>query len=170
MGVREQLKEKPAIGFAVTAAFVLIAVLVLARTYWPEEQADLSRAFYTIDDGQTWFTDSATKVAPFDYNGKTAVVAHVYNYANGSKEFCAYLAKFTPEAKTKLEAAITDAARAGKPPESVSLYGDRSFMSNGVLVKPAGPGGEWVPYGDPKAKPLFAVRAPDGSVVDQVFP
>jgi len=168
MGVRESLKEKPWIGGAIAALFLLVAGLVLARTYWPQKQADLSKSYYTDDDGRTWFPDSMYLVAPFDHNGKEAVVAHVYSYGNGSRRFCAYVAKFTPEARQKLEAAIAEAKRKGLPPSSVSLYGDRNFMAGGVLVKK--PGSEpWVAYNDPKANEVMAVRSPDGSEVDEVL-
>lgn len=169
MSLREKISGKPIVGISVTALFILTAAAILASTYWPEKQADLSKAFYSDDDGQTWFVDSATKVAPFDHNGKQAVVAHVYTYDNGGKSFCAYLAKFTPAAKAKLEAAIAEAAKKQLPPESVGLFHDPGFSKQGVLVKPAG-GGTWISYGDPKANAVFTIHAPDGSAVDERFP
>src|SRR5690349_18057960 len=125
MGVRETLKEKPWIGGVIAAVFILVAGGVLARTYWPQKQANLAKQYYSDDDGKTWFADSLYLVPPFEHNGKIVAVAHVYSYAGGAKQFCAYLAKFTPEAKQKLEAAIAEANVKGLPPSSVSLYGDR---------------------------------------------
>jgi hypothetical protein len=168
MGVRESLKEKPWVGIAVGALMVAIAGVVIARAYWPTKQADLSKQLYSDDDGKTWFADSLYLVPPFERNGKTVAVAHVYSYAGGSKRFCAYLAKFTPEAKQKLEAAIGDARQRGLPPSSVSLYGDRNFMNNGVLVKKPG-ADKWVIYSDPAANEVMAVKSPDGSEVDEVL-
>lgn len=168
MGIREKLTQNKSMGTAVGVGFLLVAGLVLASTFWPQKQANLNQAFYSDDDGKTWFADSAYRVAPFEHNGKTAVVAHVYNYADGKKEFCAYLAQFTPQAKAKLEAAIAEAQKQGKPPGSVGLYGDRTFMQNGVVVKKPG-GTNWIPYNDPKAVEIFAIKAPDGSTVDQSF-
>lgn len=169
MGVREQMTRKPVMGGVAAGVLALVAVAVLVKAYWPERQADLSRAFYTTDDGATWFEDSALKVAPFDHEGKPAVVAHVYSYAGGSKQFCAYVAKFTPEGKERLERAVAEAVKNGKGADSVGLYHDPSFMKGNVLVKPARSGGEWVSYGDRKANEIFSVHAPDGSVVDEVF-
>lgn len=169
MGVREQLTKKPVAGGIAAGILGLIAIAVVAKTYWPETQADLSRAFYTVDDGETWFEDIATKVTPFDHQGKQAVVAHVYSYANGSKQFCAYVAKFTPEGKAKLEQAMAEATKAGKPPESVGLYRDPNFMKTAVLVKPAKSNTDWISYGNPKAQEIFTIKSPDGSVVDEVL-
>src|SRR4051812_16280853 len=128
MGIREKLSTNKHLGTAAGVGLFVIAAFIAVRTFWPVKQANLDRAYYSDDDGKTWFADSAFRVAPFDHNGKTAVVAHVYNYADGKKEFCAYLAQFTPEAKSKLEAAIAEAQKQGKPPGSVKLYADQGFM------------------------------------------
>ena len=169
MGIRENLRDKPAIGWAAAGALVLISVGVLARTYWPERKADTSRVWYTDDDGQTWFADSGTLLPPFERNGKTVVVAEVYSYAGGGKKFCAYLAKFKPEAKKQLEDSQAEAKRAGKPPEAAAVYRDPRFMSAAMLVKKPGPGNEWVPQDDPKAIDVLTIKSPDGSAVDQVL-
>lgn len=165
MGIREKLSTNKHLGTAAGIGLFVIAGLIVAKTFWPVKQADLSRAFYSDDDGKTWFADSAFRVAPFDHNGKTAVVAHVYSYADGKKTFCGYLAQFTPEAKSKLEAAIAEAQKQGKPPGSVALYADQNFMKNGVVVKKPGDA-TWLAYTDPKAMAIFTIQSPDGSTVD----
>lgn len=169
MGLRETLKEKPWIGGALSGAFVVVALAIIVTTYWPEKKAKLDQAFYSDDDGQTWFSDSAYLAAPFPHNGKQAVVAQIYSYAEGSKKFCAYLTQFTPEAKEKLEAALADAQKKGQPAGSVPLYHDRSFMQKSMLVKKPGADNPWVPYDDPKAVEVMSIKSPDGSAVDQVF-
>jgi hypothetical protein len=169
MGIREKLSEKPQVAMGVVAVCVLVVGAIFATTYWPEKKANLAQSFYSDDDGASWFSDSTYQVAPFQHNGKTAVVAEVYTYDDGKKTFCAYLAQFTPHAKQRLEAALANAQSSGKTPDSVSLYSDRGFMSQGTEVKLPGPGHPWVPYNDPRAQEIFAVHAPDGSTVDQAF-
>lgn len=168
MGIRESIGQNRYAGLGLAGGLIVVAAVILATTFWPAKRANLARAYYTVDDGKTWFADSAYRVAPFDHNGKAAVVAHVYNYADGKKEFCAYVAKFNDDAKAKLEAAIAAAQKAGKPPESVALWGDRSFMRDGVVVKKPGDA-TWLRYADPAANAVFTIKAPDGSVVDEVF-
>jgi hypothetical protein len=169
MGIREKLREKPGLTTGVAAAFVLLAAAVMTYSYWPEKKADLSQAFYTDDDGQTWFADSTFKVAPFDHNGKTALIAQVYSYDDGKQKFCAYVSRFTPEGKKQMEAALADAEKKGLPPGSVSLYQDRGFMNRSVEVKLSGPNHPWIRYDDPKAQEVFTIHSPDGSAVDQVL-
>jgi hypothetical protein len=168
MGIREKITENKYLGLGAGVGLVVVAGLIMAATFWPTKQADLNQAYYSDDDGKTWFTDSAFRVAPFDRNGKTAVVAHVYNYAGGSKEFCAYLAKFTPDAKAKLEAALAEAQRAGKPANSVWMWSDRTFMTTGVLVKRPGEA-DWITLADDRSAAVTAVKSPDGSEFDQSF-
>lgn len=150
------------------AALIAIAVAVLLYTNWPQHKANLNRAFYSDDDGKTWFADSAFKVPPFDHDGKTAVSAEVFSYDGGSKEFCAYLSRYTTQAKTALDSAIADAQRQGKSLDTVELFHDRGFIQRGMQAKRPGDS-TWTPYTDPHIADVFSVRAPDGSTVDQVF-
>ncbi len=133
------------------------------------EKADLNQAFFTTDDGETWFADSAYRVAPFDHDGKPAVIAQVYSYGGGKNKFCAYLAKYTPEAKKRLEPAIAEVRAKNEPPGSAALFRDRDFMRSAMLVKGRGSDRTWTPMSDPKAEQIMTVRSPDGSGVDHVF-
>jgi hypothetical protein len=169
MGIREKLKESPSVAAGAAAIFVLAAAAIIAHAYWPEKKADLSQAYYSDDDGKTWFADSTFLVAPFQHNGNTALVAQIYSYDDGKKQFCAYLAQFTPQAKQQLEAALADAQKNGQPPGSVTLYQDPRFMKEGTEVKLPGPGNPWISYGDPRAQSIFTIHSPDGTPVDQVF-
>jgi hypothetical protein len=169
MGIRRVIQGKPLAGVGMAVLLLFLAGAILARQFWPEKRAKLSQAYYSDDDGQTWFQDSVYRVAPFDHNGRNAVIAEIYNYDDGSKEFCAYLAKFTPEAKSRLESALADAEKSGRPPSSVALYRDPNFIGPGMLVKKPGSGSNWVSISDPRANDVRSVHSPDGSAVDQVF-
>jgi hypothetical protein len=168
MDIRRTLQQKPIFGIGIAVLMVLMATAILARTYWPEKKPNLSLVYYTDDDGATWFADSAFLVPPFDHNGKTAVVAEVYSYDKGSKKFCAYEAKYTAKAKKRLEAALAEAQKNNQPPASVSLYRDRTFMSEGMLVKQPG-SGNWVSMADPGSNSICSIHAPDDTAVDQCF-
>ena len=139
MGIREKLHEKRGLGLLVAGAFVVLAASIVIYTYWPEKKPNLLQAFYSDDDGQTWFADSVYRVAPFDHNGKTAVAAQIYTYDDGKKQFCGYLSQFTPDAKARLEAALADAKKRGAAPGSVGLYMDRDFMNRSIAGEIAGP-------------------------------
>lgn len=169
MFIRKKLADDKRMGIAIAIVLLAVAALALAVQFWPQRKPNLALAYYSDDDGQTWFKDSAFRVAPFDHDGKTAVMAEIYNYDNGSKEFCAYLAKYADETKRQLEQAIADAQAKGLPPGSVALYNDRAFLNSGTMVKLPGSKNSWIPFNDRRATPVFSIHSPDGSQVDEVF-
>ena len=80
-------------------AVLAAAGLCLGVTCWPRPG---HKAFYTIDDGQTWFAHEYV-VPPFDYRGKQAVQAVLFTCDAGKTRFVGYLLRFTPEGKTAME-------------------------------------------------------------------
>lgn len=169
MGVREVLNKQRGLSTVMAAGLLVLAAAAMAWQYWPAAKPKLSQAFYTDDDGQTWFADSAYRVPPFDHNGKTAVLAQVYTYDNGSKQFCGYLVQYTPAAKRQLESALSDAAARGQPPGSVALFHEPDFIRSGMMVKLPGSSSPWVAWSDPRSAQVVSLHSPDGSVIDQAF-
>ena len=170
MDIRRTLQGKPVAGIGAAVFMVLIAGVLLARQFWPEKKANVTQAFWSDDDGKTWYSDSAYLVPPIDHNGKPAVFAVIYNYDGGSKQFCAYLEKYSPESKKHLEASIAEAVNDGKKPSAAALFQDHTFMQNAVMVKsPGAPESTWIYQTDPSVLNVISVRSPDGSAIDQVF-
>jgi hypothetical protein len=65
------------------AALLLLIVGMGGVIWWearpaPKEEA-VTRAFYTTDDGKTWFTDDAERLPPFDHGGKQAVRLYLFS-------------------------------------------------------------------------------------------
>lgn len=169
MEFRKFIHGKPIAGIGVAVVLIFLASVILARQFWPERKADLSQAFLTDDDGASWYTDSEFLVPPIDHDGKTAVFAQVYSYANGSKQFCAYMTRYSAEAKKQLDAAFAQAKANGQPASSVALLQDRHFLQNALEVKKPGANNKWLSQNDPAAIDVMSVHAPDGSAVDQVY-
>ena len=128
------------------------------------ERADglIHRAFYTADDGKTYFTDDAARVPPFFKDGKLAVRAQVFTCDGGKTSFVGYVEMYSPENKQALEKAL----ETGRPPEPGKL--------GMVLVKKPG-GNVWValsPQTVVAYQAIVQVKCPDGSVdnLARVFP
>jgi hypothetical protein len=169
MYIRSALNEKKYLSTAAASGLLLVAAVCLAYQFWPQKKANLALTYFSDDDGKTWFRESSYHVAPFDHDGNKAVIAKIYTYDNGSKEFCAYLAQYTPEAKKKLEAALADAQAKGLPPSSVELFHDHDFIVSAMQVKLPGANNSWLAYSDPRTNQVFSIHSPDGSAVDEVF-
>ena len=148
MGLRDQLNEHPKITATATAtavllliSFVVVQVLASRRTY----QMKMPQAYYTVDDGKTFFALGSENVPPFDYKGKLAV--HAYVFECGGKRFVGYVERYTPEAhKLMVENKATPATQ---------IYG-RELKRPGDTT--------WVKSGDIKGiAKLTDIKCPDGS-------
>ena len=150
MGLRETLNQNPAI---TTGATIGLIVVILAVIIWqsvggggPGTPSSTPKAFYSIDDGKSWFADDASKIPPFDKGGKQAVKAMVFS-CNG-KQFVAWLQRYTPEAKQKIETAMKSGG--GKP----DFGRIDTVQMTGVEVKAPG-GKDWVKQTDPAAAKIM---------------
>src|SRR5687768_1133376 len=113
MGVRETINEKPRLVAGIAAGVVVIACAFIAlrmSNAGPGEPSD--KAFFTTDDGKTWFVDEATKISPFQRDGKEAVRAYVFD-CNG-KPFVNHVERYTADGRKAVETALA-AKGAGQP-------------------------------------------------------
>ena len=116
MGIRETLNEKPAIAYGGFGVLLLIAIGVLVlylrsgtKTAPPTKPSG-DQAYYSDDDGKTWFADALQKATPFKHNGKDAVRAMVYRCSDG-KTFVNFLARHTELGRQQKGMALEIAAR-----------------------------------------------------------
>jgi hypothetical protein len=168
MGVREKLNSKRLIGFVVAAILLAAATVQAAYFFWsgaPKHQS-ATDAFYTDDDGRTYFIDSIYKFPPWDHNGKEANIAMVYSSSSGN--FVGYQVRYTAAAQKELLNLYAKAEAGQCPLADVN----RSMTTErvGVLGKEVKLRGadKWVSMaGMPRPIP---VKAPDGSDVMMLMP
>ena len=149
-------KTLAVVGGALLLVVVLVVVFVQKRG--SATVGDRTEAFFTVDDGKTWFADNADRIPPFDKDGKQAVLAHVYRAADGTK-FVNYIERFTPEGKRALE-------EANKPDPHRKGPGDPSAIQaayiGGREIKRPGDA-KWVSSANVReASKITAVKAPNG--------
>jgi hypothetical protein len=107
MGIREKISSKPILGVAVASVLVIVAGVILFYAMRPADP--VGKAFYTDDDGKTWFADRADLEVPVQRNGREVVLASVFKINDG-KPYCAYMRRYTPDALKRLEARKAGAA------------------------------------------------------------
>jgi len=154
VAIRDTLNEHRQL---ITGATIGIIVIVLGLIVWemlptPAAKAP-SSAFYSDDDGKTWFKDDYDKIAPFDHNGKPAVRAYVYSYSGG--DFVGYLEKYTDAMKKKLDAATDPVAREALNP-----------VTGLLCKKPMSP--LWVRETSPAAGKITDILRPPNNSDEQV--
>jgi hypothetical protein len=138
VGIRETLNEKPAIGVGIAVGVIVIAGAVLIWQFTGKSgpaqlTAPISadQAYFTDDDGKTYFVDDSKRVTPFKHSGKDAYRAHVYKCSKGSP-FVGYIERHTDLGKQQKGIA----AEMGSRP---------SFQDNALFeIKKPGKGA-WVP-------------------------
>lgn len=154
MGIRETLNRNPAI---TTGGTVLIIILALGAILWQTigGRPHISdKAYYSSDDGQTYFSDKLTQIPPFDHGGQPAVRAYVFSC--GGNKFVAYLEKYNEKSKAALDKSA--AANNGVPAADAL----ENAQADGLVVKKPG-GSKWVLESDDvKSRPIMEVKCPNG--------
>lgn len=145
MSLKEKLSGTSVAGVG-TSVFLVLAALALVYSYYSSRRGNIrgdpSLSFYSDDDGQTFFKDSAFHFPPFDHNGKTAYGALVFD--DGTKQFVGYLCRFTPAAQKALEDAYNNppAGETG-PQAALALAQTPQIHDQGMQIKKNGE--NWMP-------------------------
>jgi hypothetical protein len=85
MSIRQKLNDNPALGVGITAVIIVIALIIIWTQVSGGNGTELvsEKAFYTLDDGKTYFKDDMDKAVPFDKDGQKALRAFVYKCGDG---------------------------------------------------------------------------------------
>jgi hypothetical protein len=167
VGVRQWLSQNRKLALAIVAGTIILTVASASLIWRGSDRSGASasgpgQAFFSIDDGKTWFADDVKKLPPFETDGKQTLLAYVYKCADG-KSFVACLARYTPQTRAQLAAIY---ARGGNQPDPLIL---RQLETEGLEVKRPGQS-TWLKRSDPRAAELTMPRCPDGSYAQPVLP
>lgn len=172
MGIRESINQnKPVASILMVVITGIALYFILSSVFGGGGGASVSgggKAFYSTDDGKTWFADDVNKVPPFDKDGKPAVLAYVYTCDGGKTKFVGSLRRYTPEAAKKLTE-IRANPNASDPStfEVISMQGEE-------VRKPGDPANKWVNQTRDYAgwARVVNVTCPDGKPdnLEPVFP
>jgi hypothetical protein len=160
MSLREKIIQNPRVGLGAACALLIISIGIIAlQLRGPALPAATAQAFFTVDDGKTWFADDLAKLPPFDKDGKEAVRAYVYRCPDGT-QFVNYLERFKPSAKQALASMVpADAEHKG----TGSLSAIQGAYTAGREVKRPGDK-KWIDGGNfREAAQITIVKCPNGS-------
>ena len=155
MGIRNVLDKYPYATIGVSALLIVSSVGLIVLQHSAPSIPYAKQAFYSIDDGQTWFADSVDQISPFDYNGKVAVRAYVWKCKG--REFVNYLERRTDEGKRKLEALRQRGAVNTDVMQAIDL--------TALQIKKPGDA-QWHFQKDPKFTLIVTPACPNGSQDD----
>jgi hypothetical protein len=113
--------------------------------------------FYSTDDGKSFFAAPLANLPPWDSGGKPAYTAMVYSCDDGKTRFVAYLQRYTPDAKARIQRQMED-NHSGKTHNPVSI------APADVEVKKPGSENRWVSSADPAAAQIKTVTCLNGGI------
>jgi hypothetical protein len=158
MGLRE-IVNRQRTTVIVVSVIVTVGALVSLALRNADNSLPLSndRAFFSTDDGQTYFEGPNDKVPPFEHEGRTAVRALVFRC--GKTEWVGFLEQYNREAKQALEAAAREATKANPDPAVLQKAGH--LGRSGIEIKKPGEK-TWHGSSTPPAVAAKAIQCPEG--------
>jgi hypothetical protein len=163
MGVREALSENNKLGLSVGIGVIVVALAIIGvqLSGGGSGVEEPETAFYTDDDGKTFFKDAIYKVSPFDRNGKPAYRADVFKCPDG-KQFVGLMYRHNALGKKAMQEHI---AKGADDPQGTFLGG---LEIQGLEVKrPGAPDNTWK-LND--ASLSTSIKCPSGGVAELVSP
>jgi hypothetical protein len=162
MGVRDSLNKNRNLGIGAAAAVLLVGLGIIGIQFLRGGEAGVAlsrQAFYSDDNGKSFFKDKILKVVPFDHNGKQAYLADVYKCPDG-KQFVGRLYRHNAAGKKAMEQHIA------KGDSDTSFLGGLAMQ--GMEVKLSGaPDTAWKPNTDPDVRTM---KCPSGGTAELVAP
>jgi hypothetical protein len=170
VGLREKMNDNPMIATYATGAVIVLALILIIWQIMGGNRPSASsasnagpgQAFFTTDDGATWFADEVTNLPPYTKDGKQAYQVIFFTCDGGKTTFVGYLQRYTPEAKKDIAVAL----KHGVPP-GVGLG------PNATEIKAPGTGDapkSWLKFADPRSAKLRAVTCPGGGEAEPASP
>lgn len=152
MGLREKLNHPAAVAVVVAMLCLILVVLWLRRDSDAAEHVVLNKAYFSVDDGATFFVDDANKLPPFDHQGKPAYRCMVYTTDGSTTKYVGYLLRYPEDTKQKFEAAVSSRDEGASMRQGMVL-------SASAEVKVPGQA-DWINISSPAA---VAIMNPKGS-------
>jgi hypothetical protein len=161
MGIRESINRKP--GIAIAAVLLLLVGMgaFIVHKFRAEDNApaatgDGPKAWYTVDDGKSWFPDRLGRVVPFDHQGKKAYRCYVWTCDDGKTTFVSHLERIKDSVRANLKKEtfepwelIPGSMEAKAPLTGDSGWIDSMSASYDNLRTPRCPGGRGIPQALP---------------------
>lgn len=150
MADSKTIAQRPALLIAATAGGLLVITLLLVWSFsgGSTQQTAPGKAYFTVDDGKTWFQDDVSRIAPFDHNGKTAYRCYLFTGDEGRTMKVGYLERYNEEARALMESH----KREKRVPNPLD---HRTLMAGAEVKRPGDK--TWISRNDPRAHEITSL-------------
>jgi hypothetical protein len=100
MGIRETLNRNSVLTVGTIVCAIAFCAVVIGMELRGNKGEPPKYAYYTTDDGKTWFSDSAIRLPPYDHDGSPAVRCIVFKGPNG--QYAGLLEKLSDDTRARL--------------------------------------------------------------------
>ena len=158
MGIRDAGYKHKVFVVGAVVLLSLALVIMVQHIRSGENQSAVPRsegkAWFTIDDGRTWFADDANKLPPFDKDGKIAYGCVVWAADNGKTQWVSHVFRYSDAAKRSLTEAQQRLSKLGGP-----LPAQSELME---VKKPGAGNTGWVPALGQRGIDIQTPKCPTG--------
>ena len=156
MSVRETIEKRRKLATVAALIMVIAAIALIVNNARSGGIPQVKYAFYSDDDGQSYFRDDVSKLFPFDHNGKPAYRAYVFQ-TDGGKPFVGYLERINDKAAAKLLAMQSQ-------PQTPDLVMQMDLIRTAGLEARTPGATRWLPEGTLVFNNMVSgLKGPDGS-------
>ena len=159
MGIRETLNRSPGVAAGAVGGVIVLALIFIVKQLVGSNGGPASgytpptKAWFTVDDGANYFADDINRVPPYDYNGKVAVLAHVFTCDDGKNKFIAYLERYTSDGKKRREQMLSKNSSVG--------FEELEITGKEVKFPKTGDKG-WMRKTEPRATEIMSPKCKEG--------
>jgi hypothetical protein len=182
MSVRETLQKRKklatAMGLLVLAIALCLIIAEVRQTGGSSTEA-VSSAYFTSDDGASYFGGSATQTWDLQAKNPPTYPATVCETRDGKERFVGYLTRLPPEALQERGQVLADYTRREPTLQGIehTKLGEAFSAQMGSImgrmeIKRPGPQNKWVPMSSREGKAVQTeIKSPKGSTdVKVVYP
>jgi hypothetical protein len=156
MPLREWIDKHRGWANGAAIAMVCVAVALIVNEVRSGGIPQVKYAFYSDDNGQSYFRDDVNKLFPFDHNGSPAYRAYVFQIG-GRKPSVGYLERINDKAAAKLLALQSQ-------PQTPELVTQMDLVRTPGLEARTPGSTRWLPENTAAfSKMINGLKGPDGS-------
>jgi hypothetical protein len=151
MTLRESIQKHSKTVTIATLAALAVCSFCAMRQASSVGASPTTKAYFSDDDGKTWFDDDALRSFPFDHNARPAYRAHIFRC--GAVTFCGYLECMPDDMRRGIDAL---------PQNWQARAAAVQSASDQIMVKKPG-GMKWAQPGQKEYDGIVDPACPDGS-------